>query len=306
MTSFVITLIGNAESAPLGSEHVDRVWHNLALNSQNGLPKGLKEQWLAENEACDLFFESSLGAAELTKLARHALFGLAIDVACTQVAGRRKKLLVADMDSTMIEQECINEVGDAIGQGAKIREITASVISGTMGFSEALRERMLLLKGVELSLLEKTYNERISIKKGARTLVCTMRKNGAYCILVSGGFSFFTSRIAQRLGFHEQWANELVIKNGKLTGEVKEPILGRSAKLTTLLKLCETQNIAPFDVLAVGDGANDIKMIKAAGMGVAFCGASSLRACSNVCINHADLSALLYIQGFKRSEFVLS
>ena len=310
MTSFVITLIGNAQSMPLGSEHIEAVWHNLSLNSKNGQPgdrkKDWREDWLAENEACDLFFESSLHAAELTKLARHALFGMAIDVACTPVPARRKKLLIADMDSTVIEQECIDEMGAQIGLGRQIHEITAAVIDGEISFSDALRKRMALMKGLELSLLEKVYEERISLKKGALTLVSTMRENGAYCILVSGGFSFFTSRIAKRLGFNEHRANELVIENGKLTGEVKEPILGRSAKLTTLLKLCKTLNIAPFDVLAVGDGANDIKMIKAAGMGVAFCASNSFKACSNICINHADLSALLYMQGYRRSQFVAS
>ena len=168
-----------------------------------------------------------------------------------------------------------------------------------MSFSEALRERMVLLKGVELALLEKIYNERISIKKGARTLVQTMRKSGAYCVLVSGGFTYFTRRIAERIGFHDHRGNELVFEAGKLTGAVKKPILGRFAKLRTLKSLCAENGLELCEVLAAGDGANDIEMIKAAGLGVAFHGSKSLREHSNAAIQYGDLTALLYIQGFQ-------
>lgn len=298
MTSYVLTLIGNAGSAPLEPVHIERVCQRLATTG--------RVDWLAEKEACDLFFDSPLSAVDITGQARDALSGTAFDTVCTSIEGRRKKLLVSDMDSTVINQECIDELGDAIGLGSRIREITAAVVRGDMSFSDALRKRMALMKGMERCLLISVYEERISLKAGARTLVQTMRRHGAFCILVSGGFSFFTRRIAERIGFHDHQGNKLAFEDGKLTGEVLEPILGRSAKLNTLTRLCDEKGLEPSDVLAVGDGANDIKMIKAAGIGVAFHGSDSLRKQANACIDHGDLTALLYIQGFRKSEFVLS
>lgn len=294
----VITLVTNAMSSPLENAHVERVWQSLGITGDH--------DWLAPGEACDLLFNSSVPAAVLVSIAQQTLLGLPIDVVCMPVAQRRKKLLVCDMDSTIIDQECIDEIGDAIGQGAEIHEITAKVINGTMNFSKALRKRVALLKGAEISVLEKVYNERISAKSGARTLVQTMRKNGAYCVLVSGGFTYFTSRIAKSIGFHDHQANELLVEAGKLTGTVKEPILGRSAKLRILNDLCEKNGLALSEILTVGDGANDIEMIKAAGLGVAFHGSKLLCEQANAAIHHADLTALLYIQGFKKSEFMYS
>ena len=298
MTSHVLTLIGNAGSAPLEAVHIERVYRRLAVTG--------KVDWLAEGMACDLIFESPLSAADITDHARDALSGSAFDAVCTTPRGRRKKLLVSDMDSTVIDQECIDELGDAIGLGSRIRDITAAVVRGDMSFSDALRQRMALMKGIEHHMLISVYEDRISLKAGARTLVQTMRRDGALCILVSGGFSFFTHRIAERLGFHDHQGNELAIEDGKLTGAVLEPILGRSAKLKTLTKLCEEKGLQPSQVLAVGDGANDIEMIKAAGLGVSFHGSDSLKNQANACIDHGDLTALLYIQGYRKSEFVLS
>lgn len=298
MTSYVLSLIGNARSAPLEPVHIERVCQRLATTGETG--------WLAEREACDLFVESLLSAVDITEQARDALSGTAIDTVCTSIRGRRKKLLISDMDSTVINQECIDELGDAIGVGSQTREITAAVVNGDISFSDALRERLALMKGMERRLLKSVYEERISLKAGARTLVQTMRHHGAFCILVSGGFSFFTRRIAERIGFHDHQGNKLAFEDGKLTGEVLEPILGRSAKLNTLTRLRDEKGLEPSDVLAVGDGANDIKMIEAAGLGVAFHGSDSLRKQANACIDHGDLTALLYIQGFRKSEFVLS
>lgn len=297
MTSYVLTVIGNARS-PLEPAHIERVCQRL--------PTTGKVDWLAEDEACDLFIESPLSAADIGEQARDALSGTALDTVCACIEGRRKKLLISDMDSTLIDQECIDELGDAIGLGSQIREITAAVVRGDMRFSDALRERMALMKGMKCSLLESVYEERISLKTGARTLVQTMRHHGAFCFLVSGGFSFFTRRIAERIGFHDHQGNELVFEDGKLTGEVLEPILGRSAKLNILMDLCNEKGLEASEVLAVGDGANDIKMIKAAGLGIAFHASDSLREQTNACIDHGDLTALLYIQGFRKSEFVLS
>ncbi len=298
MTSYVLTLIGRAELNPLEQVHVENVCGRLATSGQ--------QMWLAENEACDVFLDSPYSSTTLSQQARDALLGTFIDVVCTPAAGRRKKLLISDMDSTVINQECIDELGDVFGVGARIREITTNVVEGNISFSDALRQRMALMKGLEYSQLEKVYKERISLKHGARALVQTMRQHGAYCILVSGGFSFFTKRIAVRLGFHDHLANELAFKNGKLTGEVCEPILGRTAKLETLNKLCREHNLRPQDVVAVGDGANDIKMIEAAGLGVAFHAADSVKKCANARIDHSDLTSLLYIQGFSKSQFVLT
>ena len=298
MTSYALTLVGNTNSSPLEPDHIEQVFQCLGLPGET--------DWLGEGEACDLLINSRLSAEEITKKARDALAGCSIDTVCTIIeGGRRKKLLISDMDSTVIDQECIDELADAIGLGSQIRAITASVIQGNISFPEALRKRLELMKGMEQTVLENVYEQRISLKSGARTLVQTMRHHGAFCILVSGGFTYFTSRIAARLGFHDHQGNELIFNHGKLTGEVKSSILGRSAKLDTLMTLCDEKGLKPFDVLAVGDGANDIKMIEAAGLGVAFHDdTGSLLHHANACIDYADLTALLYIQGFHKSEFV--
>jgi len=299
MTSYVLTLVGNSESAPLEPVHIERVLQCLEIPAETG--------WLAEREACDLFINSRISAESITEKARDALSGDAIDVVCTGLEGRRKKLLISDMDSTIINQECIDELADAIGIGSQIREITATVMRGDISFPEALRKRIGLMKGMDIKTLESVYEQRITLKTGARTLVQTMRHHGAYCILVSGGFTYFTSRIAARLGFHDHKGNELIFDQGKLTGEVQDQILGRSAKLDTLMALCDEKDFTPSDVLAVGDGANDMKMIQAAGLGVAFHNHNgSLRNQSTARIEYGDLTALLYIQGFRKSEFVLS
>ena len=298
MTSYVLTLIGNADSAPLEPVHIKQVFECLELNGET--------EWLAEREACDLFINAQLNAELITNKSREALAGCSIDAVCMLTEGRRKKLLISDMDSTVINQECIDELADAIGLGSQIREITASVIQGDISFSDALRKRLGLMKGMESKILESVYEQRISLKTGARTMVQTMRQHGAFCILVSGGFTYFTNRIASRLGFHSHQGNELIFNDGKLTGEVQDPVLGRSAKLDTLMTLCDEHSLTPADVLAVGDGANDIKMIQAAGLGVAFHDTGSLRKQANAFIEHGDLTAILYIQGYHKSEFVLT
>jgi phosphoserine phosphatase len=298
MTSYVLTLVGNADTAPLQPVHIEQVFECLELTGE--------ADWLAEREACDIFINSRLSAGSVTGKVRSLFTGSSIDAVCTRIKGRRKSLLISDMDSTMIDQECIDELADAMGLGSEIREITKSVIEGNIGFSEALRKRLKLMKGMEIKMLQDVYEQRISLKSGARTLVQTMRHHGAFCILVSGGFTFFTGLIAARLGFHDHQGNELIFNNGKFAGEVKNPILGRSAKLDTLMTLCNEKRLTPTDVLAVGDGANDIKMNQAAGLGVAYHATGELKLQSNACIDYADLTAILYIQGFHKSEFVLS
>lgn len=297
MTSYVLTLIGNADTTPLEAVHIKSVLQCLELSGEI--------DWLTENEACDLLITSSFTAEVITEKVRGVLAGASIDAVCTLAEGRRKKLLISDMDSTIINQECIDELAEVIGIGPQIREITATVIRGDISFPEALRKRIGLMKGMDIETLERVYEQRITLKPGARTLVQTMRHHGAYCILVSGGFTYFTSRIAARLGFHDHQGNELLFDQGKLTGKAQDQILGRSAKLDTLMVLCDEKDLSPFDVLAVGDGANDMKMIQAAGLGVAFHDHSgSLRDQANARIEYGDLTALLYIQGYRKSEFV--
>lgn len=298
MTSCVLTLISNAKSLPLEPVHIARVCQHLVTTG--------KTDWLAESEACDIFIESPLSTTDIAKQARYILSGTAIDTVCTSIKDRRKKLLISDMDSTIIDQECIDELGDAIGLGSQISEITSALVQGEISVAYAMRKRLELMKGMKHHLLESVYKERITLKTGARTLVQTMRRYGAFCILVSGGFTFFTRRIAERIGFHDHYGNKLVFKDEKLTGEIQKPILGRSAKLNTLTSICYEKGLEPSEALAVGDGANDIEMIKAAGLGVAFHNSGSLRKYANTCIDHGDLTALLYIQGFRKSEFVLS
>jgi len=298
MTSFVLTLIGNADSRPVETAHIEQVYRCLGLSGET--------DWLAEREACDLYIDSQYSTSAITDMTRDALGGSNIDVACTPAEGRRKKMLISDMDSTVINQECIDELADAMGKGRQISAITESVIRGDINFSEALRKRLRLMAGMEEVLLQTVYEQRISLKAGARTLVQTMRHHGAFCILVSGGFTFFTRRIADALGFHDHQGNELIFSDGKLTGDVQDPILGRTAKQNSLMALCKEKNIAPSEVLAVGDGANDINMIQTAGLGVAFHDSGSLREAANANIGYGDLTALLFIQGYRKSEFILT
>jgi len=194
MTSYALILIGNARSVVLTTVIVEQVCSIFT---------DPKVVWLADHEACEILFDSALFAAELTGQARKVMEQTNIDVVCIPALGRRKKLLISDMDSTVIEQECIDELGDTIGVGEKIRAVTAEVVNGDMSFSEALRTRLALMKGVDVGLLIEVYEKRITLQPGARIFVQTMRNHGALCVLVSGGFSFFTSRIADRVGFHD-------------------------------------------------------------------------------------------------------
>jgi len=295
MTIYALTLVANTEQGPLLPLHLDMVCAQLNIDR--------KPDWLAENEACDLIFPSELFAAQITAEAQVALKGSNIDAVCTPDKNRRKNILICDMDSTIIDQECIDELGDALGIGVQISKITQAVVNGEINFSEALRQRVAIMKGMEFGLLEQVYKERITLKAGAKTLVRTMRRHGAYCILVSGGFSYFASRISKAVGFHDYQANELIFDGGKLTGQTVEPILGRGEKLETLDRLVKKNGLSSFDVMAAGDGANDIDMIAAAGLGVAFHGSDALKTHANASIDHADLTGLLYIQGYRKSEF---
>jgi phosphoserine phosphatase len=217
-------------------------------------------------------------------------------------ASRRKKLLVADLESTIIQQECLDELADYVGLRPKIAGITERAMRGELDFEAALKERVGLLRDVDASALERVY-ERVTLMPGAETLVATMRASGATCALVSGGFTFFTERIAARLGFDVQHGNTLELAGGRIAGTVAEPILGREAKLATLQRLERERGLDPALTLAVGDGANDLAMIKAAGLGVAFRAKPIVAAEAAASITHGDLTSLLYLQGYTRAEF---
>ena len=259
--------------------------------------------WLAELEAVDLPFDGDRKAA-LAAL-RTSFASEPIDVNVVAGEGRRKKLLLADMDSTMIGQECIDELADAVGRRAEVAAVTERAMRGEIAFEPALRERVALFKGLAATLPEGILASRITINPGARQLVTTMRAHGAHTVLITGGFSSFAGPIAGRIGFDAWRANTLAVANGSLTGLVDEPVLGRNAKELALKELTAKLGLTLAETLAVGDGANDLGMIAHAGLGVAYRGKPALRAAANAEIDHADLTGLLFLQGFRRDEFAV-
>ncbi|MEM7211201.1 MAG: phosphoserine phosphatase SerB [Pseudomonadota bacterium] len=226
-----------------------------------------------------------------------------VDTNRVSLTNRQRKLLIADMDSTMIPVECIDEVADFAGVRDQVVAITEPAMRGEISFEEALRARVALMKGLAADKLQQVYDERVALNPGARTLIQTMRAKGAHTALVSGGFTFFTERVATAAGFHENRANRLVIENGALTGTVEDPILGREAKVSALEEVTARLGISASDALAVGDGANDLGMIGAAGLGVAYHAKPVVAEAADCAINHGDLTALLYLQGFSEGEF---
>ncbi|MCB1312285.1 MAG: phosphoserine phosphatase SerB [Sedimentitalea sp.] len=227
-----------------------------------------------------------------------------VDLAVQPAEGRRKTMLLADMDSTMIEQECIDELAEEAGVGAHVREITARAMNGELDFEGALTERVALLRGLDAGVIERVLETRITPMPGGRELVATMQANGGHAVLVSGGFTAFTDRIAALLGFDESRANTLLIDGGRLTGEVARPILGRAAKVEALEQISARLGLGAADVLAVGDGANDLGMLGRAGTGVALHAKPAVAAQCALRINHGDLTALLYLQGYSADDFV--
>ena len=226
-----------------------------------------------------------------------------IDLILQASQNRRKRLLIADMDSTMIQQECIDELADEAGVGARVAAITARAMNGELDFAAALRERVGLLTGLDANVIEDVLRHRITLMPGGPTLVATMKAQGAYAALVSGGFTAFTASIAARLGFDENRANTLLTHDGKLTGQVADPILGREAKVLALTEITARLGLSVQDALAVGDGANDLGMLGLAGTGVALHAKPAVAAQCDIRINHGDLTALLYLQGYARDEF---
>lgn len=232
-----------------------------------------------------------------------ALQALRVDLIVQPAEGRKKRLLLADMDSTMIEQECIDELADEAGVGALVAGITARAMNGELNFEAALIERVGLLKGSPEQVIDHVIRDRITLMSGGRVLLATMKAQGAYCALVSGGFTAFTAKIAAVLGFDENRANTLLVADGKLTGQVALPILGKEAKVEAMMEISARLGVTPAQVLAVGDGANDLGMLALAGTGVALHAKPSVAAQCQVRVNHGDLTALLYLQGYAREEF---
>jgi phosphoserine phosphatase len=256
-----------------------------------------------EGAATDVILEADDLAAVRGAL-QAPMAGQTLDWCLQPLEGRRKRLLIADMDSTIINVECIDELADFAGLKAQISAITERAMRGELDFETALRERVAMLKGLPVSALQQTYDERVRLNPGARTLVRTMAANGARCVLVSGGFSFFTSRVAQAALFQAHRGNTLCEADGRLTGEVGEPILGREAKLRALKEEAEARMLPLSATLAIGDGANDLAMIEAAGLGVAYRAKPIVAIQADARIEHTDLTALLYFQGYSAEAFV--
>lgn len=295
---FVCILISAPDQAAVNSEI-----RALAAESL-----GTSDDWrcLSPETAYEINFSMpGTTAFEAEDLVRAALGARPVDVATVPQENRRKKLLVADMDSTMIEQECIDELADAVGVKNEVSAITERAMRGEIAFEPAVRERVALLEGLDRMTLQSVMETRISFTPGGKKLVQTMRAHGAKTALVSGGFTLFTGFVAEELTFDSHHANVLEFDDEKLAGTVREPILGREAKLETMRRIEGEHSITPVETLSLGDGANDLAIIEAAGLGVAFRAKPALEAAADVRIRHGDLTSVLYIQGYAESEFAI-
>jgi len=288
---FVATLLVDPQTGGLNAATVEALRHAW---------EGGEIRWLALGIAAE-FPLPAMPADRGAVWDKMQLLG--IDLAVQPAQGRRKSILLADMDSTMIAQECIDELADVAGVGDQVAAITERAMNGELEFEGALRARVALLAGLPETVIAEVLAKRITPAPGGRTLVATMRAQGARAVLVSGGFTAFTDPVAAIFGFDENHANRLLVADGKLTGEVAEPILGRAAKLATLEQLCVARGVGPEAVIAVGDGANDLAMLERAGMGVALHAKPSVAAQCDLRINFGDLTALLYLQGYHCDDF---
>ncbi|HVV61434.1 MAG TPA: phosphoserine phosphatase SerB [Pseudolabrys sp.] len=272
------------------------------------LPNAGAARWLGDTTAADIPFTPEAGGDQraLAGKMRNTI-NAPVDVVIQAAARRRKKLFLADMDSTMIQQECIDELADYVGLKAHVAAITERAMRGEIAFEPALRERVALLEGLPVSVVEEVLRERIKLTPGARTLIATMRANGTRTCMVSGGFTHFTDRIAAMIGFDENRANSLTVVDGhKLAGTVAEPIFGRDGKRAALIELRTELGLGKDDTMATGDGANDLDMILEAGLGVAYHAKPKVAEAAPARIEHGDLTALLYVQGYRKEEFVES
>jgi phosphoserine phosphatase len=293
----IATLTANPSTPVLDARLLERV---AAI-----LPNAQPPVWLAPGIAADIAFTPpSPAIQDLAGIARAALAGAPADVNLLPAEGRRKRLLLADMDSTMIEQECLDELAGLVGLKDHVAAITERTMRGELDFEPALKERVALLKGLKLDAVGTVLEEKISLMAGGPVLIATMRANGAYTALVSGGFTLFTGPIGQTIGFDESRGNVLDHSDGALLGTVQPPILGKDAKRSALIELRETHRLSPQQTLAVGDGANDLAMLEEAGLGVAFRAKPAVAAAAHARIEYGDLTALLYLQGYSAADFV--
>ncbi len=291
----ILTLITAPHNAVLTPRVANAVRDALALARGKVGPA----DWLEPGIACDIPFDN-VAPDEAAKAARTALRATPVDVLVLKPENRRKKALVADMESTIIRNEMLDEIAFLADIGDRVAEITRRAMNGELDFYEAIRERVSLLKGQPASLLDKAA-ERIKLMPGAAALVATLKQNGVHCALVSGGFDYYTQPIAAQLGFDEQQANHLILENDAIAG-IREPILGREAKLKALQRVAREKGIGTEDCIAVGDGANDLAMLGAAGLGIAFHAKPKVQEAAKFNIRHGDLTALLYAQGYRRDE----
>jgi phosphoserine phosphatase len=294
--ALVATLVANPSNPVLTSEIAEKA---------AGAAKASGLYWLADGIACDIALRDGTEAETARAAIADVIGDAPIDLVIQDQDTRRKKLLIADMDSTMIGQECIDELAAEVGLKDKVALITARAMNGEIAFEPALRERVALLKGLPISVVDDVIAKRITLTPGGIELIATMKSKGYYTALVSGGFTVFTSRIAATLGFDENRANILLEENGYLTGFVAEPILGKQAKVDALEDIAAKLGISPDEAMAVGDGANDLGMLHLAGSGVALHAKPAVAAEARIQINHGDLSALLYIQGYRKTDFVV-
>ena len=291
--AYVLSIIANPATPVIDRGFLDKL---IELSPDSALSE------LVAGIAYDLSVTQA--TPQILQAARDVGQGLPVDINLLPTQNRRKKLLIADMDSTIIQQECIDEIAEYAGKREEIADITERAMRGELDFEAALKERVAMLAGLPVSVLAQTVETNISLTPGARALVQTMNAQNAVTALVSGGFTYFTSRVAQITGFTHTQANELLVADGKLAGKVAEPILGRAAKQDALLKIAGEHAIDLAETLAVGDGANDLAMLGRAGLGVAFHAKPAVAEAADVRIDHSDLTALLYLQGIPQSEFV--
>jgi phosphoserine phosphatase len=286
----VATLVANPSRPAVTDALVARAAKALGHETQHAI--------LASGIAADLFPHADILPTVVEARLRAEIGDEPVDILIQPVAQRRKKLFLADMDSTMIGQECIDELAAEVGLKDKVAAITARAMNGEIAFEPALRERVALLRNLPIGVVDEIMESRITLTPGGRALVQTMRANGGYTCLVSGGFTLFTGPVASMIGFHEHRSNTLIIEGERLSGLVQEPILGREAKLATLIELRDRLDLAPHETLAVGDGANDLAMLGEAGLGVAFRAKPAVAAAAHARIDHGDLTALIYAQGY--------